>query len=754
MQRVTYPLFVCLLAATVAWGQEAPPPVREVLGGEPATVVFSPMGGYAPQNYLKRFTTTAGEQVWATQNGLLAELIRRAEVGSKIRIGTFKLSDQEVIDALFYAARERQVEVKLWLKGPPGLTYMLAGHEAIADRANDYLRRRHAEGKDDEWGDVQVMIGTEAQMHAFGKWNDMHEKFGLVSVSNTHGPNLNHAFLGTSNIGRSSDERHNEHRVFLFNNAVATQRLWSEFKRCWDHLGEGRTYVHGDPSQGVNITPEDATITLPDGTLAKEQDTDALQFRFTYEREPNGQFHAISDDFASAIAEAKELPAGSVVWVAQFGFGIPRLSRALLSAAREAPQVEFRVMVHMAEGNSWATKQLATSNLPNVHVRVKWDSNKLKLNPGSTPGLPGPTDPGPSLLHHKTLLVGNRVLITGSYNFFGDADDQGENVVIVRPDRDPRYAGLLADTHAEFQTMWFSGVLFDSAELFGPDGLYQQIATYSAKDGFLDVLRAVSTTPRTAEEIQDRVPSLTVDTVTDYLGVLTRFQFVDEEQGRYRLHGDNDLRAHAAKPEVRRTALENQPTAEVVRGTISTDADRTLLVGGEAYHLEPSALDDTLEFLAGREVAIYGKLSGGATPTLSPERLVEPEFSALEGTVTQTPEGPRFGADQRAVSGRASAVLVHAGPDPVQLSAYVFADELLVTQVGARMTADVTLSYRWVPVGKVSRGDAVQVIKLSRSGEHALVETAAGIRGYAPLADVSVGHAPKTPGVTGSLGGN
>ena len=192
MNRALY-LPALALAAAAAWAQDAPPPVRDVFAGEPATVVFSPEGGYAPQNYLKRFTAQDGKPRWATMNGLLAEAIRRAEPGSKVRIGSFKLSDQEVVDALFYAARERQVEVKLWLKGPPGLDYMIPGHEAIADRANAYLAERHAAGKDDVWGDVQVMIGTAAQMSAFGKWNDMHEKFGLVSASNAHGPKLNHA---------------------------------------------------------------------------------------------------------------------------------------------------------------------------------------------------------------------------------------------------------------------------------------------------------------------------------------------------------------------------------------------------------------------------------------------------------------------------------------------------------------------------------------------------------------------------------
>ena len=86
--RFTRSLLALLLLPALAVAQE--PTVRRVLQGENATIVFGPQGGYAPENYLKKFTGTNGADQWATQNGALAERLSIAvrEVrGTSQRIG-------------------------------------------------------------------------------------------------------------------------------------------------------------------------------------------------------------------------------------------------------------------------------------------------------------------------------------------------------------------------------------------------------------------------------------------------------------------------------------------------------------------------------------------------------------------------------------------------------------------------------------------------------------------------------------------
>lgn len=557
--RTPRPLW--LLPALLLWAAPLPAQeqIRDLLQGEKATLVFSPSGGYSPRNYLKRYTTQAGEQKWATQNGILAELIRRAPRGSKVRLGAFRLDEKEVVEACFIAAKNG-ADVKLWLKGPPGLDYMVDGHRGVAKKANQYLRERKAQHKEAEWGDFQVQIGTAAQMAAYGKINDMHEKFGVIAVSEKHGPGLNHGFLGTSNIGASSDRSHNEHRVFFTENPGATLRLWGEFARLWQFLGTCETHEGGDANAPQNQTPEplEPRIELPDGSFAQEDP--ALQFRFTYEREGSG-FHKISRDFLDAIAESKQLAAGETVYVAQFGFGIPSISRALLKAAQANPQVQYRVLVHMAEGDTSSTEELATAGLPNLKIAVKWDSSKLKLGKGDRPQVPGPTDPGPPLLHHKALVVGSRLMITGSYNFFSDADDQGENIVIARANLDPQLADMLADARAEFQAMWDSPVMIEGEKLFGADGLYNQIQQASDEEGFLEVLGALNGDGQTADQLRAQAGvQANAATMDRWLKLLETHRFAERDQdGRWRAARSPDEAAFADKDRVRAEAEAAQP---------------------------------------------------------------------------------------------------------------------------------------------------------------------------------------------------
>jgi phosphatidylserine/phosphatidylglycerophosphate/cardiolipin synthase-like enzyme len=694
---------------------------RPVLEGEKATIVFSPEGGYAPQNYLKQYKKQ-GQTTWATQNGALAELIRRAPKGGKIRIGSFKLSDQEVIDALFWAAEQRNVEVKLWLKGPPGLTYMVAKHEAIAAQANRYLRRRAQQGKESVWGDFQVQIGTAAKMNASGKRTDMHQKFGVVSLDAADGPGKNHGFLGTSNIGSSSDLYHNENRVFFLNNALVSQRLWQEFDRLWKHFGEGRTYKGGDTTQGTNVTPEATPrIKLASGGFADEPADAALQVRFTNEKQGN-TWHRISDDYVETIREARHLPAGSTVWVAQFGFGVSKISNAIERAARDNPQVTFKVMAHMAEGDSWALRQLAQSGHANLKVFVKWASSKLKLSKGARPGVPGPTDPGPSLLHHKTLVLGNRLMITGSYNFFGDADDQCENIVIVRAHRDPSYSHLLADTHAEFEAMQASGVLIDAQKLYGNKGLFDAVRAYSNKPGFLEVLRRLPTNFTTEADVLKLLrnsgnvdlAALDAATLKDYLDVAQRFEFAERDASqRVRLRPDPDSLAHTAKPGVRSQA-KDAPTAQVYEGTLQGGG--VLRVAGVDYTL-PGAVSAQLSAFTGRTARVRGLLSG---TQLGEVEVLSPLEGSLTGVASTTNNKRSLSVDGKPVEafGSVARLLDKVSGKRATVRGAVFRDAagkptaIEVTALAAKAKRSSRVYRNYVFTGhRLKEGDAIWITR-------------------------------------------
>lgn len=741
-------LVTALVTASAASAQDER--WREVLSGENATMVFGPNGGYAKENYLKRFKSASGQEVWATQNGVLAELIRRTTPGGKVRLAAFRLDEQDVVNACFEVAKSKNVEVKLWLKGPPGLDYMVAGHEALAERANQYLRERAAQNKQAEWGDFQVMIGTAAKMAAFGKVNDMHEKFGIVDLTATHAANRNIGFLGTSNIGASSDRSHNESRLFFHGNAHAAQRLWGEFERLWRNLGDCRTFKDGDPSKGVNLTPEGEPRIRVGNGFADEKASDGLSFRFTYERDGNnGPFHSITKDYVAAIGEATQLPAGSVVYCAQFGFQISQITEAFVRAAKAAPQVEFKIMVHMAEAETSDVRRLVDARLPNLKVGAKWDSNKLILESGARPQIPDVNNPGPPLLHHKTLVLGDRLLVTGSFNFFGDADAQGEQIVIIRNNVAPTFSRVLADTRAEFEALWRSQVILDAAKIDGPDGLMETIEELSGKDGFLEALNAVGQDGKTAEQVRASLgqgaPSLEV--VKGWLDTLARFGFLKADQGGRYSKVDPDLAAHAPKDGVRARALTNGPAPVVVDPVTPVDpvdppppVDPTptegpltgkILLEGAAVRLVAgattwkvrgtSALFATLRQLSGREVTLVGTQTP-ATSELAATRLVAPTRGQVRASVISGQGGVRIkvnGGAPIAVSGPAAGVLSRAIGRDVTIDGYAYADGVVALAVEATVTrrGPLTRTAWGALLVNIPKNEKVWVSKIHTSGE-------------------------------------
>lgn len=727
--RFTRSLLALLLLPALAFAQD--PPIRRVLQGENATIVFGPQGGYAPENYLKKYTASGGPapgDAWATQNGALAELIRRTTPGGKVRIAAFRCDDKEVMDALFEVARTKNVEVKLWLKGAPGLTYMVPAHEAIGQRANEYLRQRAAQGKQAEWGEVQVMLGTAEQMAAFGKINDMHQKFGVVDLALEHGPGRNNAFLGTSNIGSSSDRSHNESRLFFLGNPHAAQRLGQEFARLWTHLGRCLTTVDGAAGGAPNATPEtpeSVRIRVGNG-FADETEGDPLRFRFTYERDANGQFHEISRDFIAGLEEARQLPAGAIVYIAQFGFQIHSITEALLRVARATPQVEFRVLVHMGETEAGHLQRLVDAKLPNLEASIKWDSNKLLLERGARPQVPDHDHPGPALLHHKTMVVGDRLMITGSFNFFPDADDQGEQIVIIRNHVAPTYAHVLADTRAELDALWRSAVVIDAGLVLADGGLLETVEALSGEDGFLETLNAIGATPKSRDEVEAALGAAApADAdLTRFLEALERFQFVEKDaDGKY-YKADPDVVAHQDKPKVRERAVEGPvtpppPAETTLRGRLSLEGDALrLAAGGTTYAV--SGLATELRPLVGREVEVFGKVDGAS---LAASRLVSPARGETTGVVEQV-NGALFvvtGTTRREAFGPAARALSRAVGRLVVVDGHAFEGALCVLAVQGEVTRTGRLTKTGVPIGLIQKGQRVWVTGLNQSGSQATV---------------------------------
>jgi len=121
--------------------------------------------------------------------------------------------------------------------------------------------------------------------------------------------------------------------------------------------------------------------------------------------------------------------ANESIHVMIYGFTLDALADALIRAAERG--VDVKVLIE-AESAGW--KGSEHEKLIAHAVDVKLDSN-------------------PDLMHHKVIIIDERIVITGSYNWTWSAEkNNDENILVVE---DP---GVAAIYEREFQRLWSRGL--------------------------------------------------------------------------------------------------------------------------------------------------------------------------------------------------------------------------------------------------------------------------------------------------------
>jgi phosphatidylserine/phosphatidylglycerophosphate/cardiolipin synthase-like enzyme len=88
------------------------------------------------------------------------------------------------------------------------------------------------------------------------------------------------------------------------------------------------------------------------------------------------------------------------------------------------------------------------------------DSSFGQMTPLFCAKIPVKTDGNPAFMHHKVIIIDNRIVITGSLNFTDNADqNNNENVLIID---NPSIAKLYT---TEFQRVWGLGKTVDSSRI-------------------------------------------------------------------------------------------------------------------------------------------------------------------------------------------------------------------------------------------------------------------------------------------------
>ncbi|MCS7117297.1 MAG: phospholipase D family protein [Thaumarchaeota archaeon] len=117
--------------------------------------------------------------------------------------------------------------------------------------------------------------------------------------------------------------------------------------------------------------------------------------------------------------------ARSTVLVAVYSFTRDDIASALIRAQRRG--VEVRVVM---EEDQSAVSGSEYRRLRDGGVNVRLDGN-------------------PDLMHHKFIVIDGRIVITGSYNFSGAAEDRNdENIIVIMGE------GVASQYRSEFERVW------------------------------------------------------------------------------------------------------------------------------------------------------------------------------------------------------------------------------------------------------------------------------------------------------------
>lgn len=386
-------------------------------------IYFAPKGGFSPQNNERTITLKNGQQVPATLNNALLDLIARTEDGGTIKIAMYAFGHRAIQDALIDAAKNRDIKVKVILDAVAAWT------EEIR---SDFKNRIFAETKacsearqpfDFQLKEIypQAMKDRErTRKLADGKiiYGTMHEKFGIFFHKNSNIPI--HSFCGSANISWSAGQVFAENRIFFKHEPGIGRQLAEEFARLWNEYGTPVT----KNCQSEKFIP--STSYLGDVQIISNA-------------KPIDESRYQSIDKYLLDLMQKVDPKNGTIDIAMFSFTHIGLAQKLLSLAARYPKIKIRIALdptqieddenHRGVLGPYLERTAYFKKLKNIEIRYKWRSNAFAWDAEANKcqlihwrNL---------LLHHKCMIVNKKHMGIGSYNWSTTAEYRNfENIMI------------------------------------------------------------------------------------------------------------------------------------------------------------------------------------------------------------------------------------------------------------------------------------------------------------------------------------
>jgi len=311
----------------------------------------------------------------------------------------------------------------------------------------------------------------------------MHHKYAIFD-----GPRADLAYAetgtlatGSGNWSNGAATRFDENTLVVHGNAELNLRFQREFNHLWDH---GRPFVWNEDIESIGH------VAITDADITDDPDVDAVftsaNFR-TYESSRYGPTFSVergrnevSDRWVELIANAEHS-----IRIASGHLRSRPIAEALIAAREANPELDIRIYLdgqeylseyshdlQLAEledclveaGDSDARRQDCTDrgflfgyqmHLAGIDTRFKYYAYRWDYTYADQ-------------MHHKYMVVDERILITGSYNLSDNAEHNTmENDIIVQG---AAYADVIDAYVDNFDALWLTG---EEDGLFG--GLMDEV---------------------------------------------------------------------------------------------------------------------------------------------------------------------------------------------------------------------------------------------------------------------------------------
>ena len=258
-------------------------------------------------------------------------------------------------------------------------------------------------------------------VHVYGTSRTLHEKFGLVDAGGKWWKRK--LINGSANWSRGAETRYSENTVVFGMHSHLFYAFQMEFNRLMA--------VARPASPGAENHTQEVSLTTPNPNIRRYETA-------FFSGNNSGGTTLVADEIIRVMRTAQ-----TSIYCDIAHFNSNQIADALIDIRHQNPALKIEVMLDMGE---YADKKSRTTELEAAGIEVRYKVYSLSFD-----------HPRSQLQHHKTLIVDERDLVTGSYNWSDTAEHSNyENVISIRGHvrRNERLVKAFVDEH---KRLWEQG---------------------------------------------------------------------------------------------------------------------------------------------------------------------------------------------------------------------------------------------------------------------------------------------------------